>query len=770
MPCRRALVALGFFVAAHCVVSPAALLAQDIGCDRGDREVVKVEFSGNHAFPDAVLANGLVTTPSSWARRLFRIIGTRHCLDTLEVQRDPIRLLVLYRESGFTGTKVTSRIDTVRAGKVAVKFAIQEGAPIILEQFTITGLDSVPRSDRITAGLPIKIGGRLDNYAVEASRDTILRRLRDNGYPSSDLLRSYESDTAKRVATLKFDVATGPRAHIGAVKIAVTARDQGRQRISDSKVRSTLGFEPGDLYRERDLEGAKRALYLSDAYRHVEVSPDTASLAPSGDSTIDVNVSLAESYTRSLRPSVGWATLDCFRTQVDYSDFGLLGALRRLDISARASKIGVGDPTKVQGPMGQICSPSVRKDLYSDTLNYYLGATLRQSSLFGLRVVPSVTLYSEVRSEYSVFRRFTPIGAIVSLNQQLRRTLGATYAYQLEYGRTSAEPAIFCGVIGVCDVNEQDFLKRSQRLATASVTLGRDRRNDPFYPTAGSSMSLELRNASQFIGSDADLQFNKIVGDASWYWALARNSVLAARIRAGFVFGQRISLGASEAVFIPQQERLYAGGANTVRGFRQNELGPVVYLPDTLVCISPVGACVTPTTARDTVYFSADQDDTPRTLPVGGNSVVVANVEVRMPSPFIPDRLQVAFFADAGQVWTRGGTGVEQSFGSLKVTPGVGVRLASPIGPIRLDIGYNPYDRPAGSAYLDAPVRRGEAPLYCVSPRNGLPVTGWSPKPGRDDPPAAQANPSGTCPSTYVPNQGGFFRRLSFNASIGQAF
>ena len=122
------------------------------------------------------------------------------------------------------------------------------------------------------------------------------------------------------------EVATGPRARIGAVNITVSPRDRKeRQQISGDNVRSTLGFEPGDLYRERDLENAKRALYLSDAYRHVEVSPDTATLAPTGDSTIDVNVSLAETYMRSIRPSVGWATLDCFRTQVDYSDFGFLG-------------------------------------------------------------------------------------------------------------------------------------------------------------------------------------------------------------------------------------------------------------------------------------------------------------------------------------------------------------------------------------------------------------------------------------------------------------
>jgi outer membrane protein insertion porin family/translocation and assembly module TamA len=329
-------------------------------------------------------------------------------------------------------------------------------------------------------------------------------------------------------------------------------------------------------------------------------------------------------------------------------------------------------------------------------------------------------------------------------------------------------------VIGICDVNEQDFLKRSQRLATASVTLGRDRRNDPFYPTSGSSMSLELRNASRFIGSDPDLQFNKIVADGSWYWALPRSSVLVARLRSGFVFGQRISFNGDKSVFIPQQERLYAGGANTVRGFRQNELGPVVYLTDKYpeVCIAPTGTCQTPTTARDTVYFSSSPSTSQRTLPVGGNSVAVANVELRMPSPIIPDRLQIAFFADAGQVWTRGGTGTEQSFGNMRVTPGIGVRLASIVGPIRLDIGYNPYTRQAGSAFFDAPEAGGKAPLYCVSPNNGLPVTGWRPdlKPTDPDQPS-QANPSRGCPASYVPqSRNDFLHRLTFNASIGQAF
>jgi hypothetical protein len=142
-----------------------------------------------------------------------------------------------------------------------------------------------------------------------------------------------------------------------------------------------------------------------------------------------------------------------------------------------------------------------------------------------------------------------------------------------------------------------------------------------------------------------------------------------------------------------------------------------------------------------------------------------------MPSPFIPDRLQVAFFADAGQVWTRGGTGAEQSFGTMKITPGIGARLASPVGPIRLDVGFNPYPRQAGAAYFDQPAKGLFAPLYCVSPGNALPVTGWKKNPTADDPLPVQANPARGCPASYSPSsRGSFLNRLTFQASIGQAF
>jgi outer membrane protein assembly factor BamA len=239
--------------------------------------------------------------------------------------------------------------------------------------------------------------------------------------------------------------------------------------------------------------------------------------------------------------------------------------------------------------------------------------------------------------------------------------------------------------------------------------------------------------------------------------------VLAARLRFGAVVGQSLSFS-NTALFVPQQERLFAGGPTTVRGFSQNELGPAAYIPsgyDTVRVDGRRGG--DPSNPADTVYFRASSGSKgPRIVPTGGNALVVAMLEARIPSPVLTDVLQFTAFTDAGAVWNRGTPGTTLGFGSLRWTPGLGVRARTFFGILRVDVAYNPYARPAGAAYFDAPVAAGGA-LFCVSPGNTLRVTAAS------DGKVQQV--SGTCPASFQPpRESSFFRRLTPSISIGQAF
>lgn len=733
--------------------------AQDLRCDNGGVEVRQLGFSGNETFRDFVLESGIETTPSTWWRRTFRLFGQKYCLDTLAVVRDSVRLESFYRRSGFPKARIAYRITRVDPRAATVHFAIAEGPPLLVDSVEFAGLDSVPERDRVLGGLPIAEGERLDYDRLEATRDSIIRRLRNRGYPLAKVYRGFDSDTVAMRAGVSFTVDPGPRTWIGRIDIDVQRAGGQAPRVSPLRVRDALGIREGQLYRESALEGVKRGLYLTEAFRLVNLEPDSASLEDEADSLVTINLSLTEGDLRASRLSMGWATLDCLRTEASHTNYNFMGALRRLDLRARLSKIGIDPPLDFARGL---CTRDLRNDPLSDTLNYYVAATVSQASLFGMRTIPSLSLYSERRSEYQAFIRETPIGVIGSAQQGIEGTRPMTWSYQLEYGRTIAQPAFFCAVFNVCEEDARRQLERRTRAATVGWSWSRIDADNFVNPSSGSVTRLELRHASPFVGSSHEIRFSRASFDASVYRP-ALGGTLALRLRAGAVLGSKLSLTGSPT-FVPLQERLYAGGPSTVRGFPQNELGPAIYLPEQYTEV--------PVPGEDSLrYFRADPAATgQRVVPTGGDNIVVANAELRRRSFFFPDLVQYVLFVDAGQVWNRGRSGTGVNFRDVRVTPGVGLRVFTDIGPVRVDIGYNGYDRPNGPAYFNpAPVGDNAAGqtlrLICVSPGNTLRV-----RPGTEDSPPVPVD-VGDCPATYAPAQRRtFLSRLQFQFSIGQPF
>jgi len=195
-------------------------------------------------------------------------------------------------------------------------------------------------------------------------------------------------------------------------------------------------------------------------------------------------------------------------------------------------------------------------------------------------------------------------------------------------------------------------------------------------------------------GSDTLSRFNKGVLDLASYHPVGRRAVFAWRVRLGGIIGTRFSLKGQSIALIPPEERFYAGGPTTVRGFGQNELGAVVRVVD-----------------------PSDSVESVRTSPVGGNQLMLASAELRFPFPGFGGRVRGAAFVDAGRVTEREGSILTLDL--PMVTPGVGLRIATPLGPIRLDVAYNGYDLPAARRYrvvedqlefqgVDAPAPRGK--------------------------------------------------------------
>ena len=751
---------------------PARARAQECA-DSGDRQVRSLSFVGNKTFSSDALSAIVVTTPSSFAKRHFRIFGTARCYPPNGVGADTATIERYYQYNGFYDTHVDTVVKTVGRGVVDVTFRINEGQPLLLDTLEISGLDSVPNRAAVTKDLQLKVGeraGRLQMYSDVAS---IVSRLHNAGYPNATVFPQFDTHRDEHRADVHLEVVTGVRSRFGTIRVASTSQSGGTPEIDTAVVRRLLGFASGDRYSDDALTNAQRNLYNLGAFKHVDVAIDSASRTdssgaprPARDSLADtltnVEITLREDFLRQLEPEEGWATLDCFRASVQYTDKNFLHAARRLDLTARLSKIGYAAPLETSATRNLCYRPYLDQDsIASSKVNYYLAASLRQPTLFGTHWVPAYTAYTERRGEYKAYLRTTYIGGDVSATRYIGQGMPFRLGYTLEYGKTEAQPATLCAQFFRCSVTEQQELERNLRLAVASASLQRIRVDDPVEPTHGYIVGGELRGASRYIGSDASQQFEKGTAEISAYKAITKRIVVAGRLSGGVITAPRDTTGARQP---PPQERLYAGGPNSVRGFQQNLLGPVVYLVDaskfTITTTDSNSAMKTSAYVLKEANSSAT-----RTIPVGGNAVFVFNAEMRIRDPFFPELIQYVPFVDGGQVWSRlPNVNNFRLLNSILVTPGLGIRISSPVGPIQLSLGYNSHPSQPGPVYFGAPVdQAGRAPLICVT-RPGdstVPVTIGV------DGSVVQAK----CPATFAPaSPSGFFQRLTKIFSIGTSF
>ncbi|HEY7480434.1 MAG TPA: BamA/TamA family outer membrane protein [Gemmatimonadales bacterium] len=668
-------------VAGLCALLFPPLLAAALQAQEPDQRVVRqLDFSGNRAIPDEVLAAAISTTRSSWFARAFLIrllgLGEKRYFNEEEFPRDVVRLHVLYRRSGFPNAKIDTTV--VRDPEnVWITFRIQEGEPMRVVSLDVAGMDSLPAWLQRLAllDLPLQEGDPFNRYLMQASADSIERRLRDRGYPSATVFSGFEADRPKLIARVTLEVDPSRRAVIGTVDVV------GVRRLDTALVRDLLVARPGRRYSQDELLLSQQNLYKSDLFRYATVNIDSTEFQPGAD-TVPLLVQVNESRRRRIRGSLGYGTEDCFRGGATWTTRNFLGSNGRLlDLTGRVSKVGVGTPTD-WGLREGICGASKNDAIGSSLLNYTLSATVRRPAFLSATSNLSVSLYNERRSEFQVYLRRETGTTVTLRREQLRRRIPLSLAYNLSYGRTEATEVSFCASFNACTDDVVNLLRQNRVLATLTGTASVPRVNNVLDPSRGSLKTLEVTVSSRFLGSAAFQQFTRVVADAAWYRPLARDVVLSWHVRGGTIFSPTVDVASERGAFIPPEQRFYAGGPSDVRGFKRNELGPVVYVVSKREVDSAQAQNrgINP----DSVQVSA----------TGGNALVVGNVELRVPSPIFGSRLRLAAFVDAGGAWQRG-----ERDPVIRVTPGIGIRLGTPLGPARLDIAYNPYRLQSGPLF-----------------------------------------------------------------------
>ncbi len=632
-----------------------------------------LSFSGNHAFTGDSLSTYLITTNSAFFARvpvLRGFLGERRTLDQRDFRGDLHRLATFYKASGYMGVK----IDTVvrrTATDVWITYKVVEGPPVRVAQLNVSGLDSVANAEQVRIDLPLEVGDVFSRFRMRADSDTIASRLANRGYPKAAVEMVFAVDSAQRMATVLLKVDRGPFAVFGPVRVG------GQQAVDSGFIASLVPAHAGNPFRRDDVYRSQRALYASDLFRFASVQIDSSRFA-AGDSIVPLEVRVSEGKMHRARTAVGVGTDDCFRTGIGWTARNFTGNGKILDLSARVSKIGVGSPVGF-GAEQSICSQLKQDSVGSRLVNYGLNASLRRNAFLSADNTLEGSLFAARRSEYMVYLR-EEVGASLAFTHEGSSRVPITVAYRASYGSTQANSASFCAFFNTCVAADIARLREKRIVTTLSLTASRSRLNNYLDPTRGSTLAFEATVATRFLGSSTLSQFTRFVGDAAIFVPLTRTVVLAGHVRGGVIFSPRIDLTSGQANFVPPEQRFYAGGPNDVRGYNRNELGPVLYvISSDSVRHLPGGASYDTTAVR----ISA----------TGGTRLTIANLELRVPSPILPRRVRLAGFLDAGMLWQAN----EQA--SLRLTPGVGMRISSPLGPIRFDLGYNRYNLQSGALY-----------------------------------------------------------------------
>jgi len=691
----RALAAL--LLVALSAAAPLPLAAQQ----EPQRVVRDLSFEGNHALDDYTLGTAISTSSSSWFARAFLIryfgLGEKRYFNELEFRRDVIRLLLLYRQSGYMNVVVDTLVRR-EDRDVYVTFRIYEGDPVRLTKLEITGFDSIGSVADLKRSLPLQVGDPFNRFLFQASADTIVSRLRNHGYPFGDVLRSFDVDVAGLTAQAVLEAVPGPRMRIG--EVVITGADQ----VDSATVRRMLSLKPNDWFRQDQLYRTQRDLYGLGMFRSVSVALADTAPGAAGDSTVRVLVRVSDAPRRRIRLGAGYGSIDCFRLQAGWTAYDFIGGARSLDLTGQLSKIGVGVPTNA-GFEHNVCR-FLDGDPTSDTANYNATVTLRQPAFLSPRHAASFAVFAERRSEFKVYTR-QAVGANLAVTLNARRNIPVTLGYSYSVGRTTADPAVLCLVYLLCNVSDQRFLTNRRRFGAVTVSGVRDQTNSVLDPTAGSLVTGSLTHSSRLVGSDSLYEFNRGQLQIARYHPIGRRGAFAWRVLGGTILPAReISLKGQSLRFVPPDQRFYGGGPNSVRGYARNELGPRVYVTDSIEV-----------NGSDTTYRNL------RASPTGGNAVFIGNAELRFATPLFPDRMRVALFVDVGQVWERDDT--LSAISGVRVTPGLGLRFVTPLGPVRLDAAYNGHAAEPGPLFLQNNADRSLSLVPDVTIRPGLPRGFW---------------------------------------------
>jgi len=657
---------------------------------------------------EATRCKSILLKPFCWITG-SPIFTARHHLNATELKRDELRLRVVYWRRGYRRAQVATEV-TPNGSAIDVKFKVIEGPPLIARDVIVEQPREVVNARQLAnAGMPGD-GDVVDLVVLDSVRVRVNRLLWDRGFADAILADTLQlADTVN--ATWRITIDSRPRTTVGTVEVS------GNEDITERTVRRLVDLHTGRLYRRADVLAAQRRLYRSELFRQaLVIVPEQA------DSVKNVVVTVSEAPPNAVRVGAGFNTVEFVQAEANWTRYDWIGTARRLEVRGAISNL-MAPQLYGQSIFGSSVPAGVADDVDDSFLKptWRMSVTVTQPWLFSTKNSLGLSVFTHRRSIPGVVidRGF---GTSATVTREVIDRLPVSLTYRFEKTRIEAGDLYFCISFGVCELPTVSALRDSHTMSPLALTAFADRADDPLEPKTGFSGRLELEHASAMTASD--FRYNRASAELARYLPMGRG-VLAGRVRGGYIkalesTSDALSAGDTSATLLHPNRRFYAGGARSVRGFPENQMGPRVLTvdPGRLLSANDSTACTTGMIADGSCDPNVvkSHDFIPR--PTGGNTVLEASIEYRWP---LTPAITIATFVDAARVGVPEGA---LSDTHTAITPGFGVRYRSPIGPIRIDLGVRP-TRPQDLTVITQVNENGTLRLVrLVTPKSYDPLEG----------------------------------------------
>jgi len=636
-------------------------------------KLVNLEISGDNYFDTETIRERMFMTPAGF------LLGRGRYSEAFR-KKDEENISNLYKSNGFRDVKVTTVVDRNykgEAGRVSVTVNIEEGPQWSVENVTLVGVEEGDR-EILESGLGSIPGQPFSEVTMAADRSYILTWYFANGFPRADLRANWAPAGSAHHANVTYQVIEGDRQFV--------------RRIVTTGLRTT----------NRDLVDRRMTLHAGEPLSPIEQSAIQRSFYDMGVfARIETAIENAEGQT--MHKNVLFSFDESSRYMLTFgfgAQLARFGTPSSSSLSAPAGRTGFSPQVSVnlsrlnffgRGHTGSL--QAIYSNLQKRGSISYLAP--RFQDIEGRNV--TVSLLYDHSLNVRTFASRRQEGAI-QLSQRLSKA--TTVLGRFAYRRVSVSDV----VIPVLLVPQ---IVQPVRLGILSSNIAQDRRDDSGDPRRGIFNTGDISIATKALGSQRS--FLRVLARNATYHPISKRTIIARQTQFGIISPFSAPEGLTDAQSVPLPERFFGGGADSHRGFPYNQAGP----RDIGEPLVPGGPASQPTG-----------------FPLGGNTLVFNNVELRF--PLIGGNIGAVLFHDMGNVYStisdlsfRFRQRDDKDFNYMVNAVGFGIRYRTPIGPIRADIAYsiNPpsfigFDASAQELLQCSPNRPpAELPSFCQGTR-----------------------------------------------------